>query len=52
MSAGGGEYRPDDVNPNDPQDSHRNAQIFQPPYLFKGPRPQISAAPAGVESRS
>jgi hypothetical protein len=49
MSAGGGEYRPDDVNPNDPQDSHRNAQIFQPPYLFKGPRPQISAAPAGVD---
>ena len=48
LSAGGGEYRPDDVNPNDPQDSHRNAQIFSPPYLFKGNRPAMTAAPATV----
>ena len=36
LSAGGGEYRPDNTNPNDPRDSHRNAQVFFPPYLFKG----------------
>jgi hypothetical protein len=43
LSAGGGEYRPDNVNPNPPEDSHRNAQIFSPPYLFKGPRPSLLA---------
>jgi galactose oxidase len=48
LSAGSGEYRPDNQNPNDPQDSHRDAQIFSPPYLFKGPRPVISSAPAAV----
>jgi galactose oxidase len=49
LSAGGGEYRPDNVNPNDPADSHRNAQIFRPPYLFTGgPRPQITSAPESV----
>jgi hypothetical protein len=50
LSAGGGEYRP--VNgvdvQNDPQDTHRDAQIFSPPYLFKGPRPEITAAPDSV----
>ena len=25
---------------------HRNAQIFSPPYLFKGPRPTFASAPA------
>ena len=25
------------------------AEIYSPPYLFKGPRPQIAAAPAAVE---
>jgi hypothetical protein len=49
LSAGGGEYRPDNINPNDPQDSHRNAQLFSPPYLFKGNRPQITAAPKVVD---
>ena len=50
LSAGGGEYRPiKGQGANDPQDSHRNAQIFSPPYLFKGPRPQIDAAPDSVE---
>jgi hypothetical protein len=48
LSAGGGEYRPD-KNPNDPADTHREAQIFSPPYLFKsGRRPVISSAPASV----
>jgi galactose oxidase len=52
LSAGGGEYRPTsgaNAPPNDPQDTHRDAQIFTPPYLFNGdqpaPRPQITAAP-------
>lgn len=48
LSAGGGEYRPDNVHENDPQDSHRDAQIFSPPYLFRGPRPDITDAPAEV----
>jgi galactose oxidase len=48
LSAGGGEYRPDNQNPNFPEDSHRDAQIFSPPYLFKGPQPVITAAPASV----
>jgi galactose oxidase len=48
LSAGGGEYRPDDLNTNAPEDSHREAQIFSPPYLFKGPRPVITSAPASV----
>ena len=42
MSAGGGEYQPTDLRaPNDPKDSHLDAQIFSPPYLFKGPRPEF-----------
>jgi galactose oxidase len=45
LSAGSGEYRPDNVNENDPEDSHRNGQIFSPPYLFKGQRPDITSAP-------
>ena len=28
--------------------SQQNAQIYSPPYLFKGPRPTISAAPATI----
>jgi chitodextrinase len=27
---------------------HKTAQIFSPPYLFKGPRPTIASAPATV----
>jgi hypothetical protein len=52
LSAGGGEYRPDDGQPNDPQDSHRNAQIFRPPYLFAGPRPTITSAPITADHGS
>jgi hypothetical protein len=48
LSAGGGEYRPDNIDDNDPQDSHRNAQVFLPPYLFKGERPDILSAPHTV----
>jgi hypothetical protein len=49
LSAGGGEYRPDNVNPNDPEDSHRDAQVFHPPYLFTGGRrPEITSAPESV----
>jgi len=46
MSGGGGEYQPTDkLEPNDPNASHPDAQIFSPPYLFKGSRPQIQNAP-------
>ena len=48
LSAGGGEYRPDNITDNDAEDSHRNAQVFSPPYLFKGSRPTITAAPTAV----
>ena len=50
LSAGGGEYRPNDGidEANAPEDSHRNAQVFSPPYLFKGPRPSITGAPTSV----
>ena len=52
LSAGGGEYAPnnpalpDEANPS--ADSHRDAQLFNPPYLFKGPRPTISTAPTEI----
>ena len=52
LSAGGGEWRPDDRNPNDAMDSHTSGQIFSPPYLFKStaakPRPDIISAPEEV----
>jgi hypothetical protein len=48
LSAGGGEYRPDDKNTNLPEDTHREAQIFEPPYLFRGTRPVITSAPDSV----
>ncbi len=37
LSAGGGEYRPIDGldAPNDPEDSHRDAQIFFPPICLR-----------------
>jgi galactose oxidase len=50
FSGGGGEYAPvvgvDQANP--PANTHANAQIFSPPYLFKGQRPVISNAPKSV----
>lgn len=42
LSAGGGE------GGNDPNPSHREAQIFHPPYLFRGPRPEIRLAPGEI----
>jgi hypothetical protein len=52
LSTGGGEYRLDGNNANEVKDSRRNAQIFEPPYLFKStaqkPRPQITNAPTDV----
>ena len=47
LSAGGGEFNVGG-EPNDPRDSHRDAQIFHPPYLFHGPRPKIVVAPKEV----
>jgi galactose oxidase len=55
LSAGGGEYAPNNPDlpgqPNPPVDSHRNAQLFKPPYLFKEPRPTISTAPTEITYR-
>ncbi len=50
LSAGGGDFFPVEgvTQENAPQDSHLNGQIFSPPYLFKGARPVITAAPAAV----
>jgi hypothetical protein len=50
LSAGGGEYQPDPniLLPNAPANSHLDAQIFSPPYLFKGARPTISNAPVEI----
>lgn len=44
LSAGGG--HPSDTEHGDPD--HLDGQIFSPPYLFRGPRPTILAAPAVV----
>ncbi|KAE9965527.1 hypothetical protein BLS_007592 [Venturia inaequalis] len=47
LSAGGGEFQlgnDDPQLPNDDRDSHRDAQVFSPPYLFlPGPRPVIDS---------
>ena len=47
LSAGGGEFAVGGQS-NDLRHSHRNAQIFHPPYLFRGPRPQIASAPTDI----
>jgi galactose oxidase len=44
LSAGGGEFMVG-ASPNPPADTHRNAQVFHPPYLFKGPRPVVTSCP-------
>lgn len=50
LSAGGGEYSPNnDGLPNPPQDTLPNAQVFSPPYLFKGTRPAITSAPSVID---
>ena len=52
LSAGSGEFVLNEgtaqQRQNDPQDSHLDAQVFSPPYLFKGPRPEITSAPDSV----
>jgi hypothetical protein len=52
LSAGGGEYAPGNpAFPNEPNpqaDSHIDAQLYSPPYLMKGPRPQILVAPTQI----
>jgi hypothetical protein len=48
LSAGSGEFAVG-AGANDPRDSHRNAQVFHPPYLFRGPRPEITSAPEKVD---
>jgi galactose oxidase len=50
FSGGGGEYAPAPNVPqsNPPKDTHADAQLFSPPYLFKGARPIITKAPANV----
>jgi glycosidase len=51
FSGGGGEYAPvvgvDQGNP--PINTHANAQLFSPPYLFRGKRPTITGAPRKVQ---
>ena len=53
LSAGSGEFNMNGPGlppkANDPKDSHYNAQIFHPPYLFRGPRPQILHAPDEID---
>lgn len=44
LSAGGG--HPSDGDHGDPD--HPNAEIYSPPYLFKGPRPSITSVPLAV----
>ena len=50
FSGGGGEYAPvvGASQSNPPVNTHADAQLFSPPYLFKGPRPVITKAPATV----
>ena len=48
LSAGGGEYAPTNNVANPVKDTHADAQLFSPPYLFKGQRPTIVAAPIQV----
>ena len=50
LSAGGGEYSPmNNTKQNDPKDTHKNAQIFWPPYLCQGGgRPDITSVPDTV----
>lgn len=53
LSAGSGEFQVELAGGikvgNDPRDTHADAQIFSPPYLFAGPRPTIVSAPAMID---
>ncbi|HEX3990722.1 MAG TPA: galactose oxidase-like domain-containing protein, partial [Acetobacteraceae bacterium] len=48
LSGGGGEYDIGNGTVNPAKDTHRDAQIYHPPYLARGARPEISAAPEQV----
>jgi galactose oxidase len=49
LSAGSGEYDPgNQKNPNPAKDTLITAQIFSPPYLFRGKRPTISNPPRDI----
>jgi galactose oxidase len=48
LSAGGGEYNPNG-QPIERKDVHTSAQIFNPPYLFRGARPNIDEAPGQTD---
>jgi galactose oxidase len=48
FSGGGGEYAPENGVSNPPINTNANAQLFSPPYLFKGARPIIKKAPPKV----
>jgi galactose oxidase len=50
FSGGGGEYapKPNVQQSNPPEATHSDAQLFSPPYLFKGARPTIAKAPTQV----
>jgi hypothetical protein len=53
LSAGSGEFILNEGTlqqvANNPQDTHYDAQVFSPPYLFKGTQPQIASAPDSVQ---
>jgi galactose oxidase len=44
FSAGGGEYAPENNVANPAKDTHADAQLFSPPYMFRE-RPTFSGAP-------
>jgi Domain of unknown function (DUF1929) len=46
LIAGGGRFGGGD------QDDQLNAEIYSPPYLFKGPRPTITSAPSLISYNS
>jgi galactose oxidase len=48
LSAGGGEFDIGNHTANPAKDTHRDAQIYRPPYLFRGAQPVITTAPAEV----
>jgi galactose oxidase len=48
FSGGGGEWAPKAGVSNFPRDTHSDAELYSPPYLFKGARPVITQAPDHV----
>ena len=45
LSAGSGEYAPENNVANPARDTHADAQLYSPPYLSRGPRPASAGAP-------